>query len=318
LSRKSVVAIVVFVALAVGFGMWAVTSGGRRNSPGREAPPGPTAVQDGQSPQPQDEQSRWQEQAEPYTGPLPWDGEPEVREKLAQTGATVLMAAFKATLHEPIANETYNIALAADHLAGTVVAAGEVFSQNQTIGPYSESRGYRAGPTYMGNRIVTTVGGGVCKISSLLYNVTVFSNLKVIERHPHSLTVPYVPPGQDATVFYGVKDFKFQNTSGGPVVIWARFKDDTLYMAMYGTTRPPPIRWRHEVVKRVPHWTEYRYNPALAPGERRVVMPGMDGIVVRTWIVVDGPDGPREIRMPTDYYDPSPRVIEHGKDAGSD
>ncbi len=305
----------VLVVLMVAIGIWTV-GGARGSKKAAPAPPGPFPADENPAPAPQDEKAQWEEQATPYTGPLPWDGEPGVQEKLAQTGATVLMAAFKATLHEPIANEAYNIALAAEQLAGTVVASGQVFSQNQTIGPYTEARGYRAGPTYMGNRIVTTVGGGVCKISSLLYNVTVFSQLKVVERHAHSLTVPYVPPGQDATVFYGVKDFKFKNTSGGPVVIWARFQNNTLYMAMYGTVRPPAVRWRHEVVKRVPYWTEYRYNPDLQPGEERVVMPGMEGIVVRTWIVVDGPDGPREIQMPTDYYDPSPRVIEKGSASG--
>ncbi|WP_238472951.1 VanW family protein [Desulforamulus profundi] len=96
---------------------------------------------------------------------------------------------------------------------------GKIFSQNNTIGPYTSYKGYQTGPTYAGCNVTRTVGGGVCKIASLLYNVATLSDLKVIMRSPHSMTVPYVSPGQDATVFYGVKDFRFINDTEGPVVI---------------------------------------------------------------------------------------------------
>jgi len=255
----------------------------------------------------------WREQATSYPGPLPWEKDPDVRAFLKKQGTPVLMAAFKATLYEPIGAEPYNIALAADKLSGTVVQPGEIFSQNRTLGPYTEDRGYRAGPTYMGNRYTTTIGGGVCKISSLLYNVVLLSNLRVIERHPHSMTVPYVPPGQDATVYYGVRDFKFQNTTDGPVVILAKFVDNTLYMALYGRCKPPEIKWHHAVLKRVPTWTEQHFNPQLPPGGKRVVMKGQEGIVVRSWLTTKTSDG-RIIKkvLGTDWYDASPRIVEYG------
>lgn len=258
-------------------------------------------------------QESWGRQAVPYTGPLPWQESSRINAILKKCGVSVMMAAFKATLHEPIEGEEHNIALAAEKLSGTVLQPGEVFSQNQTLGPYTEDRGYRAGPTYMGNRYITTIGGGVCKISSLLYNVVVFSDLQVIERHQHSMTVPYVPPGQDATVYYGVRDFKFRNTTDGPVVIAAKFVDKTLYMALYGTRKPPEIRWRHKVLKRIPTWTERRFNPQLPAGETKVVMKGQEGIVVRSWITIKTPDGRTTVKdMGTDWYDASPRIVEYG------
>lgn len=258
-------------------------------------------------------QKSWCRQAVPYTGPLPWQEDPGTKTILKRYGATVMMAAFQATLHEPIEGEAHNIALGAEKLSGTVLQPGEVFSQNGSLGPYTEDRGYRAGPTYMGNRYITTIGGGVCKISSLLYNVVIFSDLRVIERHPHSMTVPYVPPGQDATVYYGSRDFKFQNTTDGPVVIAAKFVDKTLYMALYGRRKPPEIRWHHKVLKRVPTWTEQRFNSQLPPGETRVVMKGQEGIVVRSWITIKTPDGKTAVKkLGTDWYDPSPRIVEYG------
>ena len=101
----------------------------------------------------------WEGQATSYQGPLPWGENPGVLSFLAKHGAPVLLAAFKAVLREPIGAEPFNIALAAEKLSGTILPPGAIFSQNQTIGPYTAERGYRAGPTYMGNRYVTTVRG---------------------------------------------------------------------------------------------------------------------------------------------------------------
>lgn len=258
-------------------------------------------------------QESWRQQAIPYTGSLPWKEDPCIKAILKRYRVSVMMAAFKATLHEPIEAEAHNIALAAGKLSGTILQPGEIFSQNQTLGPYTEDRGYRAGPTYMGNRYITTIGGGVCKISSLLYNVVVFSDLRVIERHPHSMTVPYVPPGQDATVYYGVRDFKFQNTTDGPVVIVAKFVDKTLYMALYGTRKPPEIKWHHKVLKRIPTWTEQRFDSQLPPEKTKVVLKGQEGIVVRSWITIKTPDGKTTVKkLGTDWYDASPRIVEYG------
>lgn len=169
------------------------------------------------------------------------------------------------------------------------------------------------GPSYVGNRIVPSVGGGVCKISSTLYNVAVFANLPVRERHPHSMLVPYMPPGRDATVSYGVYDFRFQNTTGRPIVIWADTRGDDLYIAFYGGVPPPRVRWEQEILSRQPTWEVRRPNPELAPGTEKVVVQGAPGVTVRTWVVVDGPDGRSRRRdLGVDTYRPMPRVIEYG------
>ncbi len=249
----------------------------------------------------------------PYEGPLPWEDNIDFIEAISKHLTPVKMAAYKATLPNPVESESYNIGLAAKHLAGTVVRSGETFSQNTVLGPYTEERGFRTGPTYAGNRHITTVGGGVCKVATMLYNVSTFCDLKIITRHHHSMTVPYVPPGQDATVYYGSKDFRFLNDTGNPLLIWSQKIDNTLYMAFYGREKPPEVTWAHLVKNKTDFSTEYRYNPKLPPGTEKVISPGQDGYVVASWVSVKKPDGTAAIKKKgTSWYNASPRIIERG------
>ncbi len=248
-----------------------------------------------------------------YEGPLPWEGDPLFQAALTKNNTPIKMAAYKATLHDPLPGEEYNVGLAASQLSGKVVQPGEIFSQNGAIGPYTSYRGYQAGPTYSGSNVTTTVGGGVCKIASLLYNVATFSNLKIVLRSPHSMTVPYVPPGQDATVFYGIKDIRFLNNTSGPVLIWSQKVDNTVYMAFYGQQSPPKVTWHHVVTKRLNYWIVERLNPALLPGEEKIMMPGQEGLVVRSWVTVEYPDGTvTSQKRGTSWYSAGPCIIEHG------
>ncbi len=248
-----------------------------------------------------------------YEGPLPWEDDPLFQAALTQNNTPIKMAAYKATLHDPLPGEGYNVGLAASQLSGKVVQPGEIFSQNGAIGPYTSYRGYQAGPTYSGSHVTTTIGGGVCKIASLLYNVATFSNLKIILRSPHSMTVPYVPPGQDATVFYGIKDIRFLNNTSGPVLIWSQKVDKTVYMAFYGQQRPPKVTWHHVVTKRLNYWIVERLNPALLPGEEKIMMPGQEGLIVRSWVTVEYPDGTvTSQKRGTSWYSAGPCIIEHG------
>lgn len=170
---------------------------------------------------------------------VPWEANKEFIDSKAKNQTPVMMAAYRTVLRDPLPGEEENVHLAARSLAGTVIKPGEVFSQNSKLGPYVESRGYKKGPTYMGTTLTTTIGGGVCKIASTLYNVTILSNLLVEERSAHSMPVPYVPYGQDATVSYGNKDYRFRNNTNHPIMIWSQGVDNILYIAFYGNSTPP-------------------------------------------------------------------------------
>ncbi len=242
---------------------------------------------------------------------LPWEANADFLKAKKDWDTPVLMAAFVTVLKDPLPGEEYNVHLAASLLAGRIVKPGQIFSQNNSIGPYGEAKGYRIGPTYMDSRVVTTIGGGVCKISSALYNVSILSNLEIIERHNHGMPVPYVPYGQDATVAYGVKDFKFKNNLDFPILIWAVGIENNLYIAFYGKNKPPVVEWHHEVLEIRPAGKKYRINPQLAEGEERLIMQGMDGARVKSHVLVKYTDG-REIRrdLGVSSYRPMAHIYE--------
>lgn len=131
------------------------------------------------------------------------------------------LSAFSTKIYSNDSNRTKNMELTTNTLNGTIVKNGETFSFSNTIGPATSSKGYLEADIYDhdGNK-KKGYGGGNCQVSSTLYNaVLATSNLTIIERHPHSNYVPYVPEGKDAAVAYGSYDFKFRNDTGNDIKI---------------------------------------------------------------------------------------------------
>ncbi|WP_455903377.1 VanW family protein [Clostridium sp.] len=133
-------------------------------------------------------------------------------------------------------NRNENIRLAVAALNGTIVKPGQEFSFNNTTGARTEEKGYKPATAYLNGEVVQEPGGGVCQVSSTLYNAVVFAGLKSTERHAHSYEPSYVTPGEDAAVSYGGPDFKFVNNSEYPLAIKASFSasDRKLTIALYG------------------------------------------------------------------------------------
>jgi vancomycin resistance protein YoaR len=244
---------------------------------------------------------------------LPWEKDVKFVEVKKEAGTKVLMASYQATLPDPILYERHNISQAADYLCGAVVKPGEVFSLNTRIGWRSAERGFKLGPMYSGGRIVSTVGGGVCKIASVMYNVAILANQEIIERHPHSMTVPYVPPGQDATISYGTKDFKFRNNTNGPILIWSKNIDGTLYMAFYGVAKPPRVSWVHKTLSTAETWTEYVNDASQPKGTEKVIHEGSQGITVHSWIVIEDSSKKETKDLGISAYSPVPRILAKGQ-----
>jgi len=228
-------------------------------------------------------------------------------------GASRLVAAFHTQLPHPLWEEQHNVALGAHYLTGRIVEPGETFSLLRVIGPFTRERGYREGPTYVGAKVIPTVGGGVCKIATTLYNAVIYADLTVVERHPHSMPVPYVPPGRDAAIATGHKDFRFRNDTDAPLLLWAGMRGTALYIAFYGRHVAPRVEWGHEELGRQKTWTVRQASGTLPKGAERVVMEGHDGVTVRSWVTVTYPGQPplrRELGV--DTYRPLPRVVEYG------
>ena len=243
---------------------------------------------------------------------VPWEQDETFFKTKMRNDTNVLMAAYRTVLKDPLPGEEDNVHLAAKMLRGILVKQGQIFSQNGSIGPYTIERGFQKGPTYLGNKLTTTIGGGVCKIASTLYNVTALCNLEIVERYNHSMPVPYVPYGQDATVAYGARDFRFRNNTDTPIMIWAEGVDNILYIAYYGRFPAPVVEWRHETleIRKAPR--QMSKNPKLKSGEEKVMLEGMDGAVVKSWLYVKGRDWAQVRYMGVSDYKPMPYSIETG------
>lgn len=130
------------------------------------------------------------------------------------------IATYTTTIYDTDNNRVDNITLANSKLNGHIVKVGEEFSFNNVIGPMDESQGFKKALGFdgEGNKIEIS-GGGICQISSTLYNAVLIAGLEVTERHPHSHRVYYVPQDKDATIFYGTYDFKFKNNTDRDIKI---------------------------------------------------------------------------------------------------
>lgn len=127
-----------------------------------------------------------------------------------------------------------NVTLACKSVNGTILQPGDQFSYNECLGKRTEEKGYKPAGAYSNGEHVLELGGGVCQLSSTLYNAVFAANLQVDERTGHTYEPTYVTPGEDATVSYANPDFKFTNSTSGPVGIKVTFADRTVTVQIYG------------------------------------------------------------------------------------
>ncbi|HHU61831.1 MAG TPA: VanW family protein [Natronincola sp.] len=245
---------------------------------------------------------------------LPWFNNPplDLRDLRTRYDADNFITAFRTTLPTPFLDEAHNVTTAANYLCGNVLLPGKVFSLNKAIGPRTVSRGFKEGPLYVNGQVNSTIGGGICKVATTIYNLAIHGDLRLVERHPHSMPVPYAPPGRDATVLWGSKDLRFVNDKEQPVILWASVEDNTLYAALYGNYDPPLIEWCFEELGEIPTWTIRRKNSQLYTGEKRFI-PGVPGLTVKTWINIKYREHPPSRRyLGVDHYRPLPNYLEVG------
>lgn len=131
-----------------------------------------------------------------------------------------------------------NVRLAAEAVDFAAVHPREIFSFNDIVGRRCEERGYRPGLMYSNGELVTGIGGGICILSTLLYNGALETGLRIVERHPHSGPVSYAPPGRDAAVSFGWADMRFKNNTDNLLLIRTKAQGDELVVAFYGTKQP--------------------------------------------------------------------------------
>lgn len=194
------------------------------------------------------------------------------------------LATFSSNYASSSANRAYNVELAASKINGLILPDGAEFSYNNIVGNANAANGFKMATIFSDGKQTEGVGGGVCQVSSTLYCAVLRSDLEVTERHNHSLPIGYVPGGQDATVSYGVLDFRFKNNTGAPIKIEAVCSSRNLTVSILGS---PEAKKNVEVVSQKvssiePTMTETK-DASLPAGTTKVVTKGKAGSVYVTY-----------------------------------
>jgi vancomycin resistance protein YoaR len=152
-----------------------------------------------------------------------------------------LVGSFHTGYGSSSTSRRHNVEKAAANINGTLLGPGEIFSYNKVVGPRYRSLGWRDAPTYQDGQVVPGPGGGVCQVSTTLYNAVLRAGLKVVRRSHHSMPVHYVPAGCDATVAWDYLDFQFQNTTAAPLLVMAKTEGGKLTFSLFGEAPPRPF-----------------------------------------------------------------------------
>ena len=208
-----------------------------------------------------------------------------------------------------------NIAIAARTINGTVILPGETFSYNKILGNTTKEKGYKLGGSYVNGKVVPAYGGGICQVSTTLYNAVLYANLEIVERHNHSYSVSYVPASRDATVSYGGKDFKFKNSRTYPIKIVASAKNGVISVSLKGIKEEKEydIEIKSTTLSTTPYSTTYQDNSNLAEGKEKVIQVGHNGMKSQAYKIVkyNGKTISKTL-LSSDTYQPMNRIIEKG------
>lgn len=128
-----------------------------------------------------------------------------------------LLSTFSTKYSASNKDRTTNLRLAANKINGTVIMPGETFSYNKVVGERTIAAGYKEAPIYVSGEVVDGLGGGICQITSTLYNAVIYANLEIVQRSNHQFIPSYVTASRDATVVYGSIDFQFKNNRNYPI-----------------------------------------------------------------------------------------------------
>ena len=149
-----------------------------------------------------------------------------------ELGKPIKDGSFTTEYNSKIKNRTHNLELAVKSLDGATIRPGEVLSFNETLGPITKEAGYKPAKIFVKGKELEGIGGGVCQVSSTLYNAADYAGLEIVERHAHSRRVYYVEKGRDAATSYGGVDLKVKNTLPHPIKVQATAKDGKLTVSL--------------------------------------------------------------------------------------
>lgn len=215
-----------------------------------------------------------------------------------------------------------NLKTGVGKLNGIILKPGEELSVYNATAPYDEEHGYVEGTAYENGQVVPSYGGGICQVSSTLYNAVIYAELEVLERYPHSMAVDYVEPSRDAAIAGGVMDFRFKNPYSTPIYIFGEIDaENQLRIVIYGKeTRPEnrSIEFESETLSTENYGVTYKASSSRSFGDMEYTGSPHTGREARLWKVVyeNGVEVSRDI-FNTSTYAKSDQIVEVGTAGGS-
>jgi vancomycin resistance protein YoaR len=207
-------------------------------------------------------------------------------------GLNRVLGVYSTKFNPAHSDRSHNLSLASRLIDNVLIYPGQNFSFNTWVGPRISESGYKEAPVVLFGKLVPGVGGGVCQVSSTLYNAVLLANMKVVSRANHSLPGAYVPLARDATVSYDSIDFIFENNNPTPVLIVTRLVPPHLTVAVLGRkTDWESVALETVEIASYPYSTKEIPDPTLPAGERVKAFDGVMGHKVELWRKVVMKDG---------------------------
>lgn len=219
------------------------------------------------------------EDKEEYTIPLKITKPKKTINNLGEEAFPDLLATFSTRFDGSNYNRNTNIKLAAKKVNGTVILPGEKFSFNTIVGSRTIEAGFKEGTAYIGGKVVPDVGGGVCQVSSTIYNTALLANMQIVERSNHMFTTGYVAASRDATVYYGSLDFVFKNSRKYPIKIVASANGGVCKVSIYGIKEEKEyeVIIQSKITSYINPTTIYKEDPTLEEGKEIVEQTAITG-----------------------------------------
>lgn len=225
-----------------------------------------------------------------------------------------LLGGYTTYFNAGMTSRTYNISVAGRAFDELLVMPGQVVSFNEVVGPRSFEAGYKTAPVIVNNELVDGLGGGVCQVSTTLYNSVLLANLAIEERYNHSMPISYVTIGRDATVVYDALDFKFSNNTDDYLYMKSYVGDGQITINIYGNTAyKRDVRIEAYITSELEYNVIYENDPNLPKGAEVVKKEGSNGFMAFTERVVylNGREERRDAQSYSDYS-PVHKVIAVG------
>ncbi len=198
-----------------------------------------------------------------------------------------VMASYSSDFSTSSASRASNVNLTANRINGYILMPGDVFSYDKTVGRRTAANGYKEAGVYIGNKVESGIGGGICQTSSTLYCAALYANLEIVQRTSHSLPVAYVPAGMDATIAEGYIDLKIKNNTEYPVKIRAIVNGRKLICEFLGVKDPDmKVEIVNSTTAVLEPETEITENSGLPIGYKKIINKGAKGYRVASKRVV--------------------------------